>query len=241
MNMTPTSMLYTSAVLVASAAACAPELERGEERPRDAGRDPGDAGQAEVSGKFTHRAQADGSLRTTVDATLDSEWQYLDLDTREADADETRWDLGFSRFRIRVNGGAGGPGGVEVAALPDEDFAALERAPDAGFAPARPDSEEDEDSEPDTVFNSGPEDWYAYNVMKHTLAPLPIVYAIASSEHRFYKLRIDAYYDRAGTPGFLRLSWAEIAAPRAGSSDVGDRGPDGGQDGGGDGGEDETD
>jgi hypothetical protein len=194
--------------------ACASELERGDDAPTDAGAGQHDGGRVESSGKFSHRLHADGVVDTVVDATLDSEWQYLDLDTRIADGGETRWDLGFSRFLIRTNGGAGGPGGVEVAPLADADFAALERAPERGFTVARPDGEDDEDSEPDTVFNSGPEDWYAYDVMKHTLSPLPIVYAIASSDGRFFKLRIDGYYDAAGTPGFLRFRWAEIAAPR---------------------------
>jgi hypothetical protein len=222
------------ALLAISVVACAPALEPRDDQsgdPRDAGGRQRDAGASEVIGKFSHHELADGALDTVVDATLDSEWQYLDLDTRTADDDEARWDLGFSRFRIRVNGGAGGPGGVEVAALADADFDALERAPDQGFAPARPDGDEDEDSEPDTVFNSGPEDWYAYDVMKHTLSPLPIVYAIASSEQRFYKLRIDGYYDDAGTPGFLRFRWAAIAEPAASRArDGGAAATDGGTD-----------
>jgi hypothetical protein len=148
-----------------------------------------------------------------VDAIDEATWRYLDLDTRSDDDGFERWDLGFSRFRVRTNGGASGDGGVAIAALAGEDWDALERAPAEGFREDQPDGEVDADSEPDNAFNGGDEDWYSYNVMNHTLSPLPIVYVVRSTEARFYKFEIEDYYDHAGTPGVMTFAWAEIEPP----------------------------
>lgn len=168
------------------------------------------------SGKFTHAPKRDGSVVTNVDATVENEWQRLDLDTGLSTDDEHDWDVSFSRFFIVTNGGVAGPGGVYVAALHEQSFDALTIAPNEGFAADREDTEEDGDANPDNVFNSGPEDWYNYNVNKHELSPKDITYVIASSEERFYKFRIEKYYDSAGTPAKMQVRWAEITAPESG-------------------------
>ena len=115
---------------------------------------------------------------------------------------------------------------IELLRSGTEYFPALEaashdvtRAPDEGFAADREDSTGeggDTDSDPDNVFNSGEADWYEYNVMTHELTPKEITYVLASSEQRFYKFRLDDYYDSAGTPAKLAFSWDEIEAPESG-------------------------
>lgn len=168
------------------------------------------------SGKFRNVEQSDGSVITQVDAIEDTEWQQFDLDNAVSADDEKAWDIAFSRFKIRTNGGVTGPGGVYVAALPEQDFDPLTKAPNEGFAADRADSDEDTDSDPDNVFNSGDEDWYDYNVMRHELSPKDITYVIASTERRFFKLRIDQYYDAAGTPAKMKVHWKQIDAPESG-------------------------
>lgn len=168
------------------------------------------------SGKFKNAEKSDGSILTQVDATEETDWQQFDLDTGSSSEDEHAWDLAFSRFKIRTNGGVSGPGGVYVAALEGQSFDELTKAPDEGFAADREDSEDDTDTDPDNVFNSGDEDWYEYDVMHHELSPKDITYVIASTEERFFKFRIDAYYDSAGTPAKLKIHWREIDAPDSG-------------------------
>jgi hypothetical protein len=202
--------------LLALLVGCAPALEPG---ASDGAADAAigvDRGVTEASANFTHTIRADGVIVTVVDATDSESWQYLDLDSRRAEESAEHWDVGFSRFRVRTNGGASGPGGVQVAALAGAAFDALVQAPGEGFGVDRPDGDEDEDSEPDNVFNSGAEDWYVYDVMSHTLTPRAISYVVASTEQRFYKLRFESYYDALGTPAVLTFRWAEIAAPNAG-------------------------
>lgn len=171
------------------------------------------------TGKIVHAARSGGGLTTVVNAVEESEWQYLDLDTALSDDQEDVWDLAFSRFRFRINGGISGPGAVQVAVLEAEPFDDVETAPDEHWSPERADSEGDTgdaDSEPDNVFNAGEEDWYDYNLMNHTLTPKDITYVVASTDERFYKLRIESYYDSAGTDGYMRFDWDEVDAPSGG-------------------------
>jgi hypothetical protein len=208
---------------------CAGKLRpRNDETPKDAGAADGgeidrdamlDGGIPVYTGEFKNALQKDGTLLTTVEATDDKSWQQLDLDTGKEATGERDWDLAFQRFKIKTNGGENGPGGVYVVQLEGQSFDDLETAPDMGFAADRPDSvgdAGDTDMDPDNVFNSGDADWYDYNVNNHTLKPKDITYVIASTEKRFFKFRVEAYYDSAGTPANWRFHWKEIGAPIAG-------------------------
>lgn len=175
------------------------------------------------SGSFRNSATRDDGLLTVADASSETEWRQFDLDSGRESSDEQDWDLAFSRFRIRLNGGLSGPAAVQVAALVDQSFAELTRAPEQGYSREQPDStgeEGDADSEPDNPFNAGAQDWYDYNVMTHELAPKPITYVVLSSAARYYKLRIESYYDKSGTPGAMKFEWAELPPPTSVSEGV---------------------
>jgi len=214
--------LYGWIAVLLAMPGCASKLEAStDELEEDAGvsdEDP-DSELPRRSGEFRNSPKRGGFVVSIVDATLETGWQQFDLDTGlEADSDED-WDIAFSRFRIRTNGGASGPGGVRVAELQGRAFDEVTRAPDEGFAADREDSTGDggdTDGDPDNVFNSGDADWYDYNVMTHELSPKDVTYVIASTEERFYKFRIEDYYDSAGTPAKLQFRWAEIEAPQSG-------------------------
>jgi HmuY protein len=175
-----------------------------------------DPATTDESGRITSKQLADGVTESLVDATDDSAWQRFDLDyareVRDAN-DDSDWDLAFNRFHIRSNGGASDKGGVELAQLPGQAFATLLQAPSAGFQQDQPDGPADDDDEPDNVFNNGDRDWYDYNLMNHTLSPADISYVVHSTDDRYFKLRIESYYDAAGTPAWLRFPWAELAGP----------------------------
>jgi len=168
------------------------------------------------SGKFTSLEDKDGSMLTRVDATSEDAWVQFDLDTGKSVSGDEDWDLAFLRSFIKTDGGASGSGNVYVAQLKEESFESVTRAPNEGFQADQPDGEEDTDSNPDNVFNSGPEDWYDYNVMNHTLAPRDITYVIASSAGDFFKFRIESYYDPAGTSGVWKVRWQQVDPPEAG-------------------------
>jgi hypothetical protein len=221
--------LSLCALLLMAATGCAAKLKpRSDEPPRDAGAS--DAGEIDrdavldggipvYTGKFKNAAGRDDSLVTVADATNAMEWQQFDLDSAKETQSDRDWDLAFNRFKIRTNGGETGMGGVYVVQLEGQSFEDLKQAPNLGFAADRPDSvgdAGDADMDPDNVFNSGTDDWYDYDMKTHGLSPKDITYVFASTEKRFYKLRIEGYYDSVGTPGKLKFHWKEIDAPDSG-------------------------
>jgi hypothetical protein len=221
--------IWLSALLLLAAQGCAGKLKpRTDEKPRDAGALDAaaedldavlDGGIPVHTGKFKNAARPDESLVTVVDAIDSHEWQQFDLDTGKAVEGDSGWDLAFTRFKIKTNGGVTGNGGVYVVALEGQSFDRLEKAPDMGFAADRKDSAGDAgdaDTDPDNVFNSGDEDWYDYDEMTHELSPKDITYVFASTEKQFFKFRIDKYYDSAGTPANFEFHWKQIHAPDSG-------------------------
>lgn len=221
--------LLFSAILML--AGCAPRLEARDDDAggRDASVPRSDGGFPATSGRFVHALGEDGVITTVVDASDGDAWPALDLDTGLADTGG--WDLAFSRFRVRTNGGIHGEGGVQAVALPGQAFETLTRAPEAGWTTDRPGA----DGMHENAFHGGPDgasDWYAYDLATHTLTPRDATFVIASSEARFYKLRFLGYYDEAGSPAHIRFVWAELAPPASALPDAGPPTFDGGVDAG---------
>jgi hypothetical protein len=189
--------LLTAIFISLSIFGCAAELAHGDE----------DAGQLYTAIEVLDE---DGDVITTrVDATSDSEWIYMDLETNaEVDSDEPNWDVAFQRFSIMLNGGASGEGDVEVAVL-EARFDDVDTAPDADFITDQEDSDDDND-DPDLAFSSGETGWYSYNVANHTLSPRAFTYVIRSVEANYFKLAVLDYYDDAGTSGFLTFEWSRL-------------------------------
>jgi len=158
--------------------------------------------------------KGDGVRETTVNASADDSYVHFDLDANvAADADSTAWDLAFSRFKIKTNGGDNGDGDVIVARLAGADFDALSVAPDDGYvADSREVDSRSEGGDPSYAF-LGPEPWYDYNPGNHQLSAGDVVYVLRSTEGTFFKIELLGYYDAVGTAGFPRFRWAELAGP----------------------------
>jgi len=198
-----------------------------------------------VSGSFTHTVLENGVVETLVDATSETEWRYLDLETGLAvtpadPANSDAWDLGFRRYNLITNGGVSGSGGGAAVRLPDVAFEGLTEAPETGWMADAADIAEDNDTGPDTAFNGGVEsvnDWYDYDSASHRLSPRAVTFAVRSTLGNFFKIEMLGYYDDVGTPGMLRFRWARIGGGEAMLPDAGpivrtDAGMDTGRDGG---------
>src|SRR5688572_7162393 len=136
----------------ALAIGCAPTLHPDDAGTSDAGSPPTDGEIPSVTGAFRHTVE--GEVVTTIaDASDDAEFRYLDLESAEEvnPARSHDWDLAFSRFHVRTNGGVSGTGGVRVAALIGQDFDSLTNAPVDGWSVDREDGEADEDAEADNA------------------------------------------------------------------------------------------
>lgn len=159
-----------------------------------------------------HTHEDDGVISTSVDATSEDVWIYLDLDDgQQLEVSDPRanpdWELAFQRFNIKLNGGESGDAGVEVALLEGVTFEDVDVAPADGYTSDLPD--DDDDQSPEYAL----QDWYDYDVMTHVLMPRPVVYVLRTAEPQHYTLQIDAYYDEVGTSGYLGFRWARIEGP----------------------------
>jgi hypothetical protein len=185
-------------------AACGPDLlpDPGEtpdtETPDEGPQDP----------ILSHVDNGDGTFTTTVNATSDAEWIGLDLDQRRQanGAEDQQWDLAFQRYHIRVRGGVNGTGSVEAVVLSGADFAQVIQAPAAGYAT---------DATESPVFE-GADAWYNYDPSSHKLSPRDRVYVVRTDEGAFFKVKILAYYDAAGTPAMFQLRWGLVQPPSSG-------------------------
>lgn len=164
----------------------------------------------------TNHDEGDGVTRTLIDAREAESWVYFDLERRAqvnpgTPEDSRDWDLGFQRFRIKLNGGASGDGNMQLARIEDASFADVKQPPADGYVTDQPDGPDD-NSEPDLAFSSGEHAWYAYDSTDHTLTARAVVYVLRSVEGQPYKLQLLQYYDRAGTGGYPEFRFSALGA-----------------------------
>ncbi len=164
---------------------------------------------------FTHDEKDEVST-TTVNATCEEEWVYLNLSDKTSVSpnnpeDSQEWDLAFQRFKIKSNGGISGTGNVQVAVVTNTDFNELEEAPSSGYLTDAEDSD-DEDEDPDYPFLA-PNAWYSYDEDTHILTPKDQIYVVQSISGDYFKIQLVEYYDDAGTSGYPQFNWASVAAP----------------------------
>ena len=173
-----------------------------------------DDGDASAQLSVVTRDKSDGVRETTVNASANEAYRHFDLDKNtEVEADSSDWDLAFSRFKIKPNGGDSGDGDVVVAKLKGADFDELGAAPDSGYVEdSDAVSSKSEAGDPNFAF-LGPEPWYDYNPSDHQVSPSDAVYVLRSTEETFFKIKLVGYYDKAGTAGYPRFQWAKIDAP----------------------------
>lgn len=201
--------LMTLMPLALAAAGCAEDLRHDHGEP--------DAGTTDVDGApppshVTTTDHDDGTATTRIDATSSTEWVYLDLEgPTEVAAADPDWDLAFQRFKIMIDGGVSGPGGMAIAVLPGADFAAMAAAPAADYITDAPDGD-DMDADPDLAFLQG-DGWYSYDPQSHVLSPRDHVYVVRSVEGGYFKLKMTSFYDDAGTSGFPTFRWGAINPP----------------------------
>lgn len=140
-----------------------------------------------------------GPVRVTLDTSDPERWVYFDL-SRGAVVDRAtsdEWDLGFRRFNIRVNGGAGFDGRAGVVDLGEIPFDSTPRLAAAGYV----------ESDPRDSANAAIDRWYDYGFTSHLLTPKPRVYGIRTAEGQYAKLRFLSYYCPGARPGCVTFEY----------------------------------
>jgi hypothetical protein len=190
--------------LALSAVGCAPDL-----RDRLT-RDDGD-GDVETVQEGVLDTGADLSIpqEVVVDSTSETEWYLYDFERQGLVDEDKPWDIRLQRYRIQLNGGVNGDGGVVGVVLEDVDFDDVTEAdvPPEGDAAWRTDeADADGDGEDETLFI----DWFDYDSSTHILSPKRRTTLLRSVEGTVVKFEVVDYYDDAGTSGFLSFRWAQL-------------------------------
>ena len=164
------------------------------------------------------------SSELIIDSTSSESWVYLDLDSYLDDPESTQqslfddvesaagWDIAFQRYKVMSNGGISGAGNVSIAIIKDQDFDMISQAPSEGYQVDEEDSEADEDTDPDYVFNRA-DAWYAYDFNSHTLSTKNYTYVVKTTQGNYFKIAIDDYYNLVGDAGYLTIRVESITAP----------------------------
>lgn len=159
--------------------------------------------------------EADGETRRTgFDSTDGEVWHHLDFESGAAvDAASDVWDLAVQRYRIKVNGGISGSGGVEVAILKDTTFDAVTAAPKEGWITDADGEAELGRGDPLYAFFQD-DGWYSYDFVVHKLAPREgRVYVVKTVEQNFVKVELQSYYNADGVAGHVVMRWDFIDPP----------------------------
>lgn len=159
---------------------------------------------AEQAPKIVNEPGPDGVTATTVDSTDANAWLYVDLDEDmlEVSEGDQGWDLGFSRQRVKLNGGVSGEAGVEVAIVEADSLKEVTEPPATGFVTDLVD-DDDENAEPEYAFDA----WFDYDSTSHVLTPKPLVFVVRTTEEQYVAIEILSYYDEAGSSGLFSLEW----------------------------------
>lgn len=169
-----------------------------------------DTGSGDGGPQVDHEQDGD-TVITTVDATDDAAWIYLDLETRSqvTVADplaSDAWDLAFKRYDIASNGGVSGPGGLTIATVEGMELDAVTALPSGPWLSDAVDGDDTND-DPDYVMSG----WYDYDFMTHVLTPKPVVYVARTPEGTAFAIQVLDYYDDAGSSGWMQVRWSPWA------------------------------
>lgn len=153
---------------------------------------------------------AAGTYVIRIDATSSENWTWLDLDAMEIRESATPpaegWSLAFQRMAAKLNGGVSGDGGAQVVTVAGTDTTSV-TVPDTGWFTDEADN--NDDGAPELAFNT----WYDYNVTTHVLTPKELIWVVQTPAGEGWALKIETYYDDAGTSGTWRITATPVELP----------------------------
>ena len=170
--------------------------------------------------------------QSCANARDNTNWVYFSFSNSEAiePSDPTNsdeWDIGFQRFKIKVNGGVSGTGNTQIYLLIDGDFKSLSRAPSGVYiqdktltTPPPPITDQNacfvNDGVSYAFLNDSSDStlkfcWFTYDFETHTLEARNQYYVLqATTNDSYYKIQFTSYYSETGTSGYINFRWAEI-------------------------------
>lgn len=159
-----------------------------------------------ISFEFATQPAAGGAFNAVTQASVDVRQGpvYYDLTNKATTTATGTWDLRFSNFEIRTNGGVSGTGTVMTLLDSQTPFASID-ATYAGTAPAVAYKRDAYAG----VFVSRP--WYKYNITgtDNQIWPMFNVYLVKRGTE-VYKVQLTSYYNTAGTSRQITIRSARL-------------------------------
>lgn len=167
------------------------------------------------------------SLPTTqIDASVDKVWKYFSFEKGDTVSisnplNSLDWDIAFSRFRIKANGGKSGigqAGAFKTNLVEETGFKALKIVPDTAvfvtddttivesynrMDPQNPIKTKE-------ILNPSLYDWYTLqqgSTSGSRLAPKNNIYIVKTANGKYAKLWIKNYYNNEGTSGHYTIAY----------------------------------
>lgn len=155
-----------------------------------------------------------------IDASSETEWVYLDLGGAQVvepanpdDSDE--WDLALRRYKAKINGGVSGTADMAVVPYFATDYDTALQEPTEGWVTDQADA--DADGDPEYALDT----WFAYDADTHQVTPADVIYVVRDAAGDLAKLQFLAYYDEAGSPGYVHLRWGALSDTGGGDTGTG--------------------
>jgi hypothetical protein len=163
------------------------------------------ANAGQITFEYALQSTTGGAFGAPVTKTVDvtSGPVYFDL-TAGAVSTAASWDLRFSGFEIRSNGGVSGPGSVMAVVDNTTPFSNI----DAAYASTAPPQAYRKDSY-SGVFAASP--WYKYNITgtDNQIWPLFNTYLVKRGTEVF-KVQLTSYYNTTGTSRQITIRYKKI-------------------------------
>ena len=149
------------------------------------------------------------SGEAVVDATSETDWVYLDLAgarivSPATPSDSTEWDLALRRYKAAINGGISGTADMAVVPYFKTPYDTVLEAPTGGWVTDVADA--DADGDPEYALDT----WFAYDTDTHEVTPADVIFVVRDRSGELVKLQFLAYYDEAGSPGYVHLQWGGL-------------------------------
>ncbi|MDE5494208.1 HmuY family protein [Elizabethkingia meningoseptica] len=112
----------------------------------------------------------------------------------ETDQNTDKWDIGFNKTTIIINGGSARKGKGAAAIVKGASFDGVKTAPeDASF---RTDS--GNSGEGLAITTGGGKGWYSYDPVKHIISPIAgNIIVVKTGDGKYAKIQINSYYKGA--------------------------------------------
>ncbi|GET45373.1 HmuY family protein [Capnocytophaga felis] len=176
--------------------------------------------------KDDEKPTAEAKEVKNLDVTTSKDWVYFSFEKGEKievtnPKESTDWDIAFSEFYVKTNGGESGGGKAEVVRAESKEFDAVKEAPSEGYV---------KDTEGDMMYGYPPTTKKGtfsslmsggfesktghislspknMNTWPSVYAPTKWVYVLKTAKGKFVKIQVTDFYNEKSKPGYLTFKY----------------------------------